>query len=88
MEWHTYKKLKAGDATQMRNIQLGRLNAQNVNAESNATYNDGQSGVAPNPDTSDEKTPLNPDLQSIIEAWPTLQEPLRAAMLAIVRSGG
>jgi hypothetical protein len=35
------------------------------------------------------KTPeIDPELQAIIETWPILPEPLRAAVLAIVRSGG
>lgn len=31
---------------------------------------------------------IDPELQTINEAWPTLPEPLRAAVLAIVRSSG
>ncbi len=47
-----------------------------------------KSGTASTPDNLGQTTPLNPDLQAIIEAWPSLSEPLRAAVLAIVRSGG
>jgi hypothetical protein len=33
------------------------------------------------------KTPLDPALQRILDAWPTLSEPIRRAMLALVESG-
>ncbi|MCA9251797.1 MAG: hypothetical protein KDA54_11745, partial [Phycisphaerales bacterium] len=56
-----------------------------VNTDS---YDNQADTVASNPDTSGEKPAIPADLQSIIEAWPTLPEPLRAAVLAIVRSGG
>ncbi|GJM26812.1 MAG: hypothetical protein DHS20C16_32270 [Phycisphaerae bacterium] len=68
--------------------QLEWLNAQNINAESKAAYGNGQDVIAPTPNTSDQKTPLNPELQAIIEVWPSLPELLRTFVLAIVRSGG
>jgi hypothetical protein len=32
--------------------------------------------------------PNDPDLARILEAWPTLAEPIRRAMLALVESAG
>ena len=35
-----------------------------------------------------EKTPSDPDLAQVVEAWPQLPEAIRAAVLAIVRNAG
>ena len=59
-----------------------------ASAENKATYDVQKPGTALTPDNFDQKTPSDPDLQSIIEAWPSLPEPLRAAVLAIVRTSG
>jgi hypothetical protein len=31
-----------------------------------------------------QETPIDPDLAAILDAWPTLPEPIRRAMLALV----
>jgi hypothetical protein len=33
-------------------------------------------------------TPIDPDLAKIIDAWPTLPEPIRAGILAMIRAAG
>ncbi len=80
--------IKAGERIRTADVQLGKQRAIDTTQESVSTYKSSNPAIASNPDTSDEKTPLNPELQAIIEAWPSLPEPLRAAVLAIVRSGG
>jgi hypothetical protein len=35
-----------------------------------------------------ESTPIDPALAALIDAWPTLSEPLRAGILAMVRAAG
>lgn len=37
--------------------------------------------------TGPESTPVDPDLQRLVNAWPTLPEPIRAAVLALVGTG-
>jgi hypothetical protein len=44
--------------------------------------------TADSPAVDVEKTPAAPDLQSVIDAWPTLPDSLRAAIRAIVASVG
>jgi len=40
------------------------------------------------PATSPATAPRDPQLAELIEAWPTLAEPMRVAVLAIVRASG
>ena len=50
-----------------------------INPEENAHSREGAAVVA-------ENTPIDPDLQSIIERWSKLPEAIKAAMLAMVHS--
>ena len=47
---------------------------------------DSQSGGAESGAIGAHSTPINPDLQAIIEAWPKLNESTKAGILATVRA--
>jgi hypothetical protein len=49
--------------------------------------NDGcRFGCRSDSDSAPETTPIDPGLARLMEAWPTLAEPLKAAVLALVES--
>jgi hypothetical protein len=53
-----------------------------INPEENAHSRD---GAAPGAAVVAENSPVDPDLQSIIERWTKLPDAVKAAMLAMVR---
>ena len=59
--------------------------ASRENAEE---YADSASRAAPGAAVSAETVPLDPDLQLVIDAWPTLPEATKIGILAMVRAAG
>ena len=50
------------------------------------TYNGPSDAPTLNPTSWGADRPVDPDLRRVVDAWPTLPEPIRRAMLALVGS--
>ncbi len=54
--------------------------------EKTGACDDAPATPAHNPDSSSGNPPLAPDLRRLVEAWPTLPDPVRAGILAMVEA--
>jgi len=60
---------------------------KSLKGDSNVTYNSGSVKRWPESGTDSAKTPkISPELEQIITAWPRLPEPVKNAILSMVRA--
>ena len=69
--------------TRTHNQRIMSQNAIHESAEENAHS---ESCAAPGAADESKNGPIDPDLQSVIDAWETLPDPVKAGILAMVRA--
>ena len=74
---------KAGDRIRTDDVQLGKLEPQNITASQTSSNDKPHGNTRNNPRNC---TDFPPELQQIVTAWPTLPEHVKQAVMALVRS--
>ena len=78
-------KRKAGDGIRTHDVQLGNAAVAGCKANHNKALHSSNQSVC-TPVCTETKKADDPDLAHLINAWPDLSPPIRAAMLAMVAS--
>ena len=65
-------------------IQLGRLTSQRGNTVESSVSEGEPVTPSSSPGSRDENRPLDDDLRRLIDAWPTLSDPVRSGIVAMV----
>ena len=66
--------------------RLRTVNRQRPSCLPQALTRESQKPAAEGPSTSTPAQPLDPDLARVVNAWPTLPEPIRRAIRALIES--
>ena len=86
MRSHAVGGQNTGDWTRTSDLRAMNPPLVSTSAEEQATYDGDEIAPNQNLNSSNAEPPVDPNLQTIIEAWPSLSEPLRAAVLTIVNT--
>ena len=75
---------KAGDGIRTHDVQLGNQSGACVSGQYKNTYSKPTDAPAHSPDSCGAMAFDDSELRSVVAAWPTLPEPIRRAVLALV----
>ena len=77
---------EAGEEIRTPDVQLGKLETHPVSAAESRVSGGDTASPSSSSSSSTANWPLDDDLRRLIDAWPTLPEPMRAGILAMVEA--